>query len=105
MDGTCEKDKKHAFLLDLIPHGKDNAVHGYVLDNALRIDPRERYSLIEQARKDGKLICSCNSGYFQPETPEEMRNYYETAHKKAKTILSTLKATRKVLIACGVKVR
>lgn len=105
MSAMHDRLQKHGFLLDLIPYGKDNAVHGNVLDNVLKIDSRARYSMIERARRDGALICSCNDGYYRPETPEEMHIYYETAHKKAITILSTLKATRKVLIACGVKVR
>ncbi len=105
MSEINQNSTKHAFLLDLIPHGQSNAVGGKNLDNALKCNERTRYLLIEQARKDGAIICSCNEGYYQPETHAEMLTYYETAHAKAITILTTLKATRKALVESGVKVK
>lgn len=105
MSEINQNNTKHAFLLDLIPHGQSNAVGGKSLDNALKCNERTRYLLIEQARKDGAIICSCDRGYFQPETHAEMLTYYETAHARAISILSTLKATRRELVKNGVKVR
>lgn len=105
MKEVDKNSAKHAFLLALIPHGQSNAIGGKTLDNILKCNERARYLLIEQARKDGAIICSCNEGYYQPETHAEMLTYYETAHAKAITILTTLKATRKALVECGVKVK
>lgn len=105
MKDITDKASKHAYLLNLIPHGKDNAILGRDLENVLKIDPRTRYSLIESARRDGLIICACDRGYYQPETHAEMLSYYETAHARAVSILSTLKATRRELVKNGVKVR
>ncbi len=99
------KATKYAFLKALIPEGEDNAVLGKDIENALRIDVRQRYALIEDARKAGCIICSCNNGYFRPENNDEMLRYYLTARKRAITILATLKTARRKLIANGITVK
>ena len=99
------KAQKYAFLMALIPKGKNNAVQGKDVDNALRIDARQRYALIEDARKAGCIICSCNNGYFRPENNDEMLKYYLTSRKRAITILATLKTARRKLIANGITVK
>ena len=99
-----KKETGFEFLTALIPKGKSNAVTGASLDKALDCDTRTRYAVIESARKSGLIICADNSGYYLPETVEEMREYYETAHQKAVTMLSTLKTVRRKLVSMGIKV-
>ena len=102
---SSAEETKFAFLKDLIPEGINNAVQGKDLEKALKIDTRQRYAMIEDARKAGMIICSCNAGYFRPENPDELLKYYRTARKRAITILSTLSTARRKLLAQGVTVK
>ena len=102
-----EKQQKHAFLTCLIPFGKDNAVSRNTLKNRLNCSERELYRSIQAARLDGCLICSNKKkgGYYRPSSPEEMREYYQTARKTGVSILATLKSLRQTLKANGVTVK
>lgn len=39
------------------------------------VSKRETRKMIEDARRAGILICSCEKGYFMPETLLELRDY------------------------------
>ena len=98
-------NNKWVFLTMLIPRGSENAIEGERLDRMLNCERRTRFELIEKARRDGEIICANQTGYYLPETLDELHNYYKFSRKKALSILECLKPVRQKLVASGIKVR
>ena len=91
------RKKKHAKILDLIPTGRGNAISMKDLARILEVDVRGVRQLVHNARNDGEVICGTESGYYQPATKEELRDYIALAQSRAFSCLRSLKAARKLL--------
>ena len=97
--------KKWRFLVKHIPKGKENAIKGAELQNIIKKDERQFYKMISEARQDGIIICADHTGYYIPNSPDEMIAYHAITRSKALTILKTLSATRRKLKDCGIEVK
>lgn len=73
------------WLTDSIPTGRAAAVSMAYLAKITGLRQRELRREIEKARIDGILICSCETGYFMPETLLELRAYAIRAGSRIKT--------------------
>jgi len=73
-----QNENSWKWLTDRIPAGKADAVSMPHLARVMNMNPRELRLAVEQARRAGILICSCEKGYFMPETLQEIR---EHAHR------------------------
>lgn len=82
---------KHRRVLDLIPHGIENAIPMGGLSNILQLSQRETRKCIEQCRADGNIICSCDDGYYVPETTTELLAYYHYVNRRINTAKKTLR--------------
>lgn len=85
------------FLLNLIPSGEDCAISMKLLSQLVGTTERGIRKLVELARRSGLVICSTESGYFLPETIEEVRRYYHTAESRIRTCSVCLVPVRKLL--------
>lgn len=92
-------------LLMMIPSGKANAISMRLLASLAGISERELRRTLASARiNENEIICTCDSGYFVPETLEECRDYYKMRYSSAMTTLREIKPVRKKLKAAGVDV-
>ncbi len=73
------------WLTDSIPAGRADAVSMAYLAKINRMTEREVRKAIEQARRAGILICSCENGYFMPETMQEIKAHVHRAGSRIKT--------------------
>lgn len=84
-------------LIHLLPHGRENAVSMWELSLALNLSERQTRKAVFVARQSGAIICGDASGYYQPQTREELRRYYFRARKRAKSCFSSLQAAKRAL--------
>ena len=64
-------------------------------------DEREFRQAVLEARKDGILIGSCQSGYYIPTEPGDLLRFYKTKRQRALSTLASLTPTRRALRAAG----
>jgi len=76
---------KWEWLITIIPIGRAAALSMSYLANLLGISNRELRKEIESARRDGVLICSCDKGYFMPETMTEIKEHAQRAKARIRT--------------------
>ena len=73
------------WLTAVIPAGRAEAVSMTYLASIFGISKRELRKNIEDARKAGNLICSCDRGYFMPETMTEIKEYAKRTKARIRT--------------------
>lgn len=73
------------WLTESIPAGRKEAVSMRYLAKIHGLTEREIRRAIEQARRDGMLICSSEQGYFLPETVQEIRAYTRRMSARIRT--------------------
>ena len=92
-------------ILMMIPSGRANAISMRLLASLAGISERELRRTLASARiNENEIICTCDEGYFYPETLEECRDYYKARYTAAMSTLKQLKPVRKKLKAAGVDV-
>lgn len=73
------------WLVSVIPSGQAAALPMKDLAQRFGISKRETRKMIEDARRAGILICSCDKGYFMPETVPEIREYAQRVKARIRT--------------------
>ena len=91
------KANRISSITDLLPHGKAHAVSMSHLADVFGCSERDIRSMIHQARCDGAIIAGDSSGYYLPETREELMRWYRLAKKRSLSGLKDLKAARQQL--------
>lgn len=76
-------------LLNLIPHGRENAVKRAELQRLCGLTDRKMRNEIERLRADGHIICNMQDGkgYFRPTTKAEIRAQYKLNNARAMSVL------------------
>ena len=90
-------DRLSLSIADLLPRGKAQAVSMLHLADYLGCTDREIRAMIHRARCEGSIICGDSSGYYLPETREELIRWYRLAKKRSLSGLKALKAARQQL--------
>lgn len=72
--------------------GENNALSLAELEELTELTTRDVHHCIEDMRLNGAVICSSNSGYFYPETEDELRRYVHKEHARAATIIRNTRA-------------
>lgn len=81
--------------------GEENAVSLKDLMELTDLKARDVHHCIEDMRSGGAVICSSNSGYFYPETEEELRRYVRREHARASAIMKNTRAAAVMLCRWG----
>lgn len=76
---------KWAWLTDHIPYGRADAVSAEDLSTLENMDKRELRRAVENARRDGILICGDNHGYYKPESDAEIHAYIHRVRGRIRT--------------------
>ena len=86
-------------ILSLIGEGKENGTSLRALCSLSCLPEREIRHLIEHMRRVGVPVLSGMSGYYFPETSEEIREYIRKEEKRARSIFYTLRGAKQALSA------
>lgn len=78
-------------IADFLLTGKRNAISMTDLAHVVNIPERSVRLEILQARINGELICSCDQGYFLPESVDDIREYVISRKAFLKTAGKALK--------------
>ena len=78
-------------IADFLLNGKKNAISMADLAEVMKIPERSLRLEILQARINGDLICSCDRGYFLPESVDDIREYVISRKAYLKTARNALK--------------
>lgn len=78
-------------IADFLLTGKKNAISMADLAHVVNIPERSLRLEILQARINGELICSCENGYFLPESVDDIRAYVISRKAFIKTASKALK--------------
>lgn len=78
-------------IADFLLNGKENAISMADLAEVMNIPERSLRLEILQARINGDLICSCDRGYFLPESVDDIREYVISRKAYLKTAGKALK--------------
>ena len=78
-------------IADFLLTGKKNAISMADLAHVANIPERSVRFEILQARINGELICSCEQGYFLPESVDDIREYVISRKAFLKTAGKALK--------------
>ena len=73
------------WLTDSIPTGRRDAISMRHLARVHNLSCRKMRLAIEQARRAGILVCSCEDGYFMPETLDEIKEHARRMGERVKT--------------------
>lgn len=92
----------YRMVLSVIPAGRENAKPMRQVALETRTNTRIVRKVIERARIAGKLIASCDDGYFIPETMEDLLTFYRKRRRAAMTTLATLETARQLLQDYGI---
>ena len=84
------KDPKYDVLLSLIPIGEENAISMKSLARLTDSSLQEIRQWVENARLDGMIIASSQSGYYVPVDEEELVEYYVRTKRRLNTTRQTL---------------
>lgn len=90
-----EQTIKYKWLVDLIPTGRNEAVPVRSLCISTGYTVRFLKYQVLKARKNGILICYCESGYYFPKDPEELTEYIKRRERYVKTACIALQPFRK----------
>ena len=77
--------KEWKWLTDSIPRGQADAVSMSQLSTLHQMSARKVRLAIENARRDGVLICSSERGYFMPVTVDEIQTYTRRTSARIRT--------------------
>jgi hypothetical protein len=88
---------------EYIPFGRENAVTRQVLCALTGLSDRKVRKLIEDARREGCIICNDQdgAGYYQTADLDEIESQYRQQRSRALSILSQQKHMRRLLKAAG----
>lgn len=84
-------------VLSCFGYGRRNAMHMRQLAKLNQLSERELRKVIEIIRRSGICVVSDNSGYYFPETREEIESYIKRMERMAKSTFYTIKAARNEL--------
>ena len=84
-------------ILQTIGTGENNAVNAEQLTTITGLNARDLRKVVETLRRDGYVIISSDSGYYYPETVEEVKKYIGKESKRARSIFFTLRSARELL--------
>lgn len=84
-------------IFELLPIGKKNAISTVQLCTITGLNVRELRKTVAHEREAGKIILSCNDGYFLPADRTEVQEFVKVLEAKGKSILYVLKSSRKYL--------
>lgn len=84
------KDPKYDGLLSLIPIGQKNAISMKSLARLTDSSLQEVRQWVENARLEGMIIASSQSGYYIPVDEEELVDYYVRTKRRLNTTKRTL---------------
>lgn len=76
-------ESDYFILIDMLPNGKDNAIHQIDLAERMNVKPNIVKLLVRKARREGYEICSCRNGYYLPISDDERREFYNMMRKSA----------------------
>ena len=65
-------------ILNTLSRGQENAITTRELAGMLGVEPRTVTQLIHDLRVHGVFICSCDRGYFLPESRADLIEFVET---------------------------
>lgn len=88
-------------VLDVIPTGIENAISMEALSRILNVSQRETRSIILQCRIAGNVVCSCDEGYYIPDSLWELKDHYCRARARINTATLALKPIERVLVEEG----
>jgi biotin operon repressor len=91
------KENEKPNILELIPKGRENALHQEQLAEILGVSRDTVKSLVRKARKNGAEILSGISGYYYPKDDEERKAFVYTLSKQAFTRLKTARPIKSTL--------
>ena len=89
--------QKHPVMVYL-SSGRDAAVSMSYLAVVLHVRPREVRRMVEQARNDGFIIIGNDSGYYLPQTSEELRKYLSQQYQYLRSKKKALRAAEKAFL-------
>ena len=98
MCGETEEGKRSR-ILSLIGKGEGQAISLHSLSTLSGEEERHLRKRIETYRRTGIPILSGMSGYYFPETAEEIREYIRKEEKRARSIFYTLRGAKQALSA------
>lgn len=83
-------------LIDLIPRGKENAIHADALARYTGLSKREIRHKLECLRRSGEVILSSDRGYYLPADLSEITAYRKKEERRAKSIFRSLRSARQL---------
>ena len=78
-------------IIEVIPKGKENAVHMPVLCRVLGMAPTAFKKAVKELRQQGEPILSSRAGYWYSEEPEEIRGFVDLLGKQAVSRFASVK--------------
>lgn len=84
-------------FMSLIPYGEEKAKSMRELSRECGVSPRELRKIVENARRDGMIIASSESGYFVPSSAEELNAFYMRTMYRVNTTLDTLRPVEEII--------
>lgn len=78
-------------ICEIIPIGKENAIHQEELANIMGVTKQAAKAMVCKARKSGAEILSGNRGYYFAKDDEERKEFVAMQSKQAYTRLKTIK--------------
>lgn len=84
-------------IIEIIPIGKDNALHQEQLAEIMGVSRDTVKHLVREARKNGAEILSGVHGYYFPKDDEERSAFVHMLTKQATTRLKTVKPIKYTL--------
>lgn len=83
-------------VANALGYGKKNAIKREELCEKLGVSDRKMRRMIEQARRDGLVVCNDqdDDGYYIADTPDEYDRQYRQIHDRAMSLLVQLKYMR-----------
>lgn len=88
-------------LTECIPQGKENAVTAAELAKLFECTERDITREINRLRKDGKIICSCGSGYFLPSDDYDIKKFVRQMKSRITDINNATKSAEDYLTERG----
>ena len=83
-------------LIELIPTGKDHAIHANILARKAGVTMRELRHQLELLRRTGEVILSSVNGYYLPSDLSEVTAYRKKEEQRAKSIFRSLRSARQL---------
>ncbi len=84
-------------VLSCLGYGKSNAISSKRLIKLNGLTERELRKVVEIIRRSGVCVISDESGYYFPETRNELEKYIKRTRKMASSIFDTLETAQKKL--------